>query len=110
MITEIIKWLISFILGGTVTFIAARYKFYRKRDEAFQEGLQALLRAEIIRQYEKHIEREYCPLYAKEALKREYHAYHTLGGNDVATELYHKCLELPTEPPHHHEDYKGDKK
>ena len=106
MLFEILKWIISFVLGGIVSFSTARYKFFRKRDEAIQEGLQALLRAEIIRQYEKHIDRGYCPVYAKEALKREYHAYHTLGGNDVATELYHKCLELPTEPPHHHEENK----
>lgn len=91
MLAEFIKWL--------VTFLAARYKFHRKREKALEEGVQALLRAEIIRQYEKHIERGFCPLYAKEALKREYHAYHELGGNDVATELYHKVLELPTEPP-----------
>ena len=40
----------------------------------------------------------YCPLYAKEALTRAYKAYHALGGNDVATELYHDCIALPTEP------------
>ena len=99
MLAAFLKWLVTFVCGGAVTFLAARYKFHRKREKALEEGLQALLRAEIIRQYEKHIEREFCPLYAKEALKREYHAYHELGGNDVATELYHKVLELPTEPP-----------
>lgn len=99
MLAEFLKWLVTFVCGGVVTFLAARYKFHRKREKALEEGVQALLRAEIIRQYEKHIERGFCPLYAKEALKREYHAYHELGGNDVATELYHKVLELPTEPP-----------
>lgn len=99
MLAEFLKWLVTFVCGGVVTFLTARYKFHRKREKALEEGVQALLRAEIIRQYEKHIERGFCPLYAKEALKREYHAYHELGGNDVATELYHKVLELPTEPP-----------
>ena len=99
MIDEFIKWLITFVCGSIMAFFIARYRFHKKRDKALEEGVQALLRAEIIRQYEKHMERGYCPLYAKEALKREYHSYHELGGNDVATELYHKILELPTEPP-----------
>lgn len=97
MLSEFLKWLVPFVCGGIATFFIARYNFNRKRNKALEEGLQALLRAEIIRQYEKHNERGYCPVYAKEALKREYHSYHTLGGNDVATELYHKTLELPTE-------------
>jgi hypothetical protein len=99
MIAELWKWLISFVLGGIITYFIEHLKHHRSRDQAIEEGLEALLRAEIIRQYEKHIERGFCPLYAKEALKREYHAYHTLGGNDVATELYHKSLELPDRPP-----------
>ena len=99
MTEEFWKWLFSFVLGSLVTYLISRVKRHKKRDQAIEEGLEALLRAEIIRQYEKHIERGFCPLYAKEALKREYHAYHTLGGNDVATELYHKALELPERPP-----------
>lgn len=91
-------WLIPFVCGGAVSFLGARRHAHRRTERALREGLQALLRAEIIRQYEKHEERGYCPVYAKEALKREYHSYHALGGNDVATELYHKVLELPNEP------------
>ena len=36
-------------------------------------------------------------IYAKENVKRMYAPYHELGGNDVATELVEKILELPTE-------------
>lgn len=103
---ELVKWLVGFVMGGAVSFFAARYRYRKKNEKAVKEGLQALLRAEIIRQYEKHEERGYCPLYAKEALKREYHSYHALDGNDVVTELYHKLLELPTEPPHKHIEYR----
>lgn len=55
-----------------------------------------------------YTERGYCPLYAKEALTRAYKAYHALGGNDVATELYHDIMELPTEP-HKEQTEKGGK-
>lgn len=107
MIDEFFKWLVTFVCGGAVSFLVSRWRFRTKEDRAIKDGLQALLRAEIIRQYEKHIDRGYCPVYAKEALKREYHAYHALGGNDVATELYHKALELPTDPPHEQNHQNG---
>lgn len=63
-----------------------------------EDGLQCLLRAEIIRSHDKYTEREYCPIYAKENLKRAYDAYKALGGNDIATELYHQCMALPVAP------------
>ena len=98
----ILGWLVPFVLGGAASFIGtllSRWKSGRKKQDAVEMGLQALLRAEIIRQYEKYIEQGYCPLYAKEALKREYESYHTLGGNDIATELYRTTMALPTNPP-----------
>ena len=33
-----------------------------------------------------------------EALTRVYDSYHNLGGNDVATELFHRTISLPTDP------------
>ena len=62
-----------------------------------REGVQCLLRAEIIRNHDKYMDMGYCPIYAKEALKRAYHAYHELHGNDVATGLYNEVMALSTE-------------
>lgn len=72
----------------------------QKRDSALESGVQCLLRAEIIRNHDKYIDKGYCPIYAKEALKRAYAAYHVLHGNDVATGLYNEVMVLPTDPPH----------
>lgn len=100
------QWLVSFLCGGLVSlggmWIATRKKRNAK-NKALEDGVQCLLRAEIIRQYEKWIDRGYCPLYAKQALEREYDAYHALHGNDVATGLYNITEGLPTEPPNKHE-------
>ena len=105
MLDKILPPLISLVCGWLASFLTiakSKSKRRKERESAVEDGLEALLRAEIIRQYEKYSERGYCPIYAKEALKREYSSYHALGGNDVATELYHKILALPTEPPHDH--------
>lgn len=91
MLELILKWLVPFLCGAAVSFAGAMII----RLKAIKNGLQCLLRAEIIRSYDKYSERGKMPLYAKEATTRAYKAYHALGGNDVATELYHEMIELP---------------
>ena len=88
---KIINWLIPFLLGSAVSAAVLWITGFK----ALRDGLQCLLRAEILRQHEKWTRAEFCPIYAKEALTREYKAYHALKGNDVATALYHEVMELP---------------
>lgn len=89
----VLKWLVPFLCGGAVTFATTMFI----RLQAIKNGLQCLLRSELIRSYEKYSDHGYCELYAKEALTKAYKAYHSLGGNDVATDLYHNVMDLPTE-------------
>lgn len=100
LIETIIKWAVPFVCGGAVTWAVTYIKIRKKRDSALESGVQCLLRAEIIRSHDKYIDKGYCPIYAKEALKRAYAAYHNLGGNDVATGLYNEVMALPTDLPH----------
>lgn len=67
----------------------------KKKNDAIMQGIQSLLRQSIIDAHSKYSDRGHCPIYAKESLKRVYQAYHNLGGNDVATELYEELLEMP---------------
>ena len=96
-----VKWLVPFLCGGVISLcgmLISRIRHDRRRQSAVELGLQSLLRAEIIRQHEKWEDKRYCPIYAKEALRRTYESYHLLGGNDVATGLYNDTLELPDRP------------
>lgn len=93
----ILKWAVPFVCGGAVTWAVTYIKLRKRRDSALEDGVQCLLRAEIIRSHDKYNEKGYCPIYAKEALKRAYAAYHDLHGNDVATQLYNQTMALPTE-------------
>lgn len=93
-----IKWLVPFLCGGVISLggvLVAQFKNNKKRQDAIELGLQSLLRAEIIRQHEKWADNHFCPIYAKEALRRTYESYHNLGGNDVATGLYNEIMDLP---------------
>ena len=100
----ILRWFVPFVLASAAGAALAYGKKSRKETQSMRDGMQCLLRAEIIRQYEKWTERSYCPIYAREALIIAYQAYHNLGGNDVATELYQKTTALPTEPSKHKEE------
>lgn len=69
----------------------------KNQNQAIADGVQCLLRDSIVRDFNKYTEKGFCPIYAKETIKRAYKAYHALDGNDVATELYNKILEMPEE-------------
>ncbi len=93
ILEHIAEWLLGIAGTAMCGMTAAVYTKYR----AVCSGLQGLLRAEIIRSYEKYTAKGHCPIYAKEALTKAYKAYHGLGGNDVATGLYHDTMALPNE-------------
>lgn len=95
------EWTFAVITGALawcLRNVSARLKKEQERNAAVAEGIQALLRESIVDSYNKAQDRGYCPIYAKESVKKVYSAYHKLGGNDVATELYNKILKMDEEP------------
>lgn len=95
-----VEWLFAAALA-LLTFawkmVSTRLKEEHDKNIAIAEGVQSLLRESIVTNYNRYSDKGFCPIYAKESIKKVYHAYHDLGGNDVATDLYKKLLELPTE-------------
>ena len=85
------------VLGWGYRTVSARLKAEQERNEAIAEGMQSLLRESIVDNYNKYSDKGFMPIYAKESLKSAYAAYHNLGGNDVATELYNKMLRMQEE-------------
>ena len=86
------------ILGFLYRQMSKRLKEEIRKNDAIANGVQSLLRESIVSNYNKYQDREFCPIYAKESIKRVYESYHNLGGNDVATKLYHTLLDMPEEP------------
>lgn len=68
------------------------------KNRAIAAGVQAMLRDTIVNNYNKYKDRGYMPIYARESLKKMYEAYHGLGGNDVAHDLYEKMRHWGTDP------------
>lgn len=89
---------ITAVLAWCLRNVSAQLKKEKARNEAIAEGMQSLLRESIVDNYNKYSDKGFCPIYAKESIKKVYSAYHKLGGNDVATELYNKLLKMEEEP------------
>lgn len=96
-----VEWLFTICLAA-LTFawrqVSHRLKEEHVKNEAIAEGVQSLLRESIVSNYNRYHDKGFCPIYAKESIKKVYQAYHDLGGNDVATNLYKELLEMKTEP------------
>lgn len=98
VLTTIITAAVSAVVGAVVGAVIKNIKGSHRKQKAIMSGLQSMLRGEIVKQHEKYTERGYAPVYAKDALTRQYESYHDLGGNGVITELYHEIMELPEIP------------
>ena len=86
------------VLSWAFRGVRAQLREEHDRNEAIAAGVQSLLRESIVNGYNRYSDKGFCPIYAKESIKRVYASYHDLGGNDVATELYSKILKMPETP------------
>ena len=85
----------SGIIGILTKAMLSRMKKNEQRQKALELGVQALLRAEMIEQYEKYKERKCCPIYAKENFENMWIQYESLGANGVMAEIHNKFMALP---------------
>ena len=90
-----------------LSVIVGALGYMYKQIHAMRKGIRAMLRADIIRLYNKyHDELGYCPIYVKQALDDEYQQYAALKGNGVGKKLYEELMALQTEPPKKKEEEK----
>lgn len=90
------QWLC--LLGFSGMFVGI-VKFLINQIKGVRLGVQALLRAQMISDYNKYHDLGYAPIYARENFENCWKQYHSLGVNGVMDDLHNKFLELPTEPP-----------
>lgn len=88
------QWL---CLLGIPALIAFIIKYLLNQIKGVRLGVQALLRAQMISDYNKWEERGYAPIYARQNFENCWKQYHALGANGVMDDLHSKFLQLPTE-------------
>lgn len=99
---SIYQWL---CLLGIPALIALVFKTVFTQIKGVKLGVQALLRAQMIHDYNKYSKLGYAPIYARESFENCWKQYHSLGANGVMDDIRYKFLQLPVK---HNEE--GDKK
>lgn len=100
---DIYQWLcllgIPSLIAVIFRFLHVQIKESRTENKALKSGIQALLRAQMISDYNKWSERGYAPIYARENFENCWQQYHALGANGVMNDIHTKFLQLPTDKP-----------
>lgn len=65
--------------------------------DATKLGIQALLRAQMISDYNKWSSKGYAPIYARDNFENVWKQYHALGANGVMDDIHDKFMALPIE-------------
>ena len=94
--------ILSFVFGSGSLVTVWRYFNKKAKDEknenkAIRLGVQALLRDRLLQEYNKWIDKNYAPIYAKENFENLWIQYHNLGVNGVMDEIHKTFMDLPTE-------------
>lgn len=96
IVTEIIKWLIAFVLGAVVPTAIKIIKKDKKKDKSIENAVQALLRNELIRRYREYKTKKEMTILDRENIEHMFEEYKNLGGNGTVKELMDELLEVPT--------------
>lgn len=96
ILQTIVSYIVPTILGVVIGFISTKVKANNKKDKAIEEGVQALLRNELIRRYREYETRKEITILDKENMEAMFKQYENLGGNGTVKKMYEELLELPT--------------
>lgn len=103
-------------LASIIGWVYKKYQEHQKKNEEAQKkhdaeikvlklGMQAMLRAQMIDDYNKwHEDRGYAPIWAKDNFENVWVQYEALGENGVMNDIHDKFMALPTERPKRNEN------
>lgn len=92
----ILNYFIPLALGSVLGFLSTKLKSRKKKDIAIEEGVQALLRNELIRRYREYKTKGEMTILDRENIEAMFKQYKNLGGNGTVKELMDELLDVPT--------------
>lgn len=90
------QYWIEVLFGAIATGLVTGFRMMSVQFKAIKAGMQAMLRNQIIGQYNKYTDKGHIPIYGLENVEAMYVQYHALGGNGTITRLVEELRELPT--------------
>ena len=82
-------------LGVAVKWLHKKSKTEAQRQGAIEKGLQALLRSQMINDYNHYKDKGFAPIYAKDNFENVWKQYHNLGVNGVMDSIHEEFMTLP---------------
>lgn len=103
IIQIVLSYLIPTLLGAGLGFISTKFKKNKEKEEeekkkinVLEQGVQALLRNEIIRRYREFETKGEISILDKENLEEMFEQYKNLGGNGTVKKMMDELLNLKT--------------
>lgn len=102
MLEFIVKYWLEFLFSTAISGLVVAYKLLKnkqnqqdKKNKAIENGVQALLRNELIRRYREYETKGEISIIDKENIEHLFQEYKNLGGNGTVKKMYDELLELP---------------
>ena len=95
------QWVSFLGMPSLATILIWFYNIIKKQNEqynALKLGLQAMLRSQMINDYNYWMSKGYAPIYARENFENLWQQYHSLGANGVMDDIHERFHKLPTKP------------
>ena len=92
----IISYLVPAALGAGIGFLSSKLKKNRAKEQAIEDGVQALLRNELVREYREYKAKGELSILDKENIESMFRQYKNLGGNGTVEHLITELMRLPT--------------
>lgn len=92
----ILSYLIPASLGAGIGFLSSKLKKNKAKEKAIEEGVQALLRNELVKEYREYKIKGELSIIDKKNIEAMFEQYENLGGNGTVKHLIEELLRLPT--------------
>lgn len=92
----VLSYLIPASLGAGIGFLSSKLKKNKAKEKAVEEGVQALLRNELVREYREYKAKGELSILDKENIESMFRQYKNLGGNGTVEQLITELMQLPT--------------
>ena len=96
IISIVISYLIPAGLGAGIGFLSSKLKKDKAKEKAIEEGVLALLKNELVKEYREYKDKGELSILDKENIESMFIQYKNLGGNGTVKHLVEEILELPT--------------
>lgn len=74
----ILNYIVPLMLGSIIGFLGTKLKNMNKKDKAIEEGVQALLRNELVRRYREYETKQEMSILDKENVEAMFRQYENL--------------------------------